>query len=79
MAGRQNLAHAEVVRDEPLDRSLGAIGIGPLVIVAPPGLREWRAAIDLRPQCERILSLHARLDPTTGVATWTVTPMDAGA
>lgn len=58
--------------------SLGPISIGSMVVTPPPGVQEWRAEIDLRPAQEEVLAVHGRLDPSTGVARWTITPIETG-
>lgn len=62
---------AGACRAEP---SLGPINIGPVMITPPPGLQEWSAEVDLRPAQSEVVSLHGRVDPSTGVAVWTITP-----
>lgn len=76
------MAGPQIVNDAPTPGwdempGLGVVSIGPLVIAAPAGVQEWSAEIDLRPERDQVVSLHGRVDPSTGVASWTVTPLTA--
>lgn len=67
--------HPEGEQSEP---SLGPVNIGPVVVTPPPGVQEWSGEIDLRPARDEVVSLHGRVDPRTGVAEWTITPVLEG-
>lgn len=70
---RHLIGPVEPAPDAQSPPSLGPISIGAVVITPPPGLQEWQAEIDLRPAQDEVVSLHGRVDPSTGVAEWTIT------
>ncbi len=56
--------------------SLGPITFGSKKITPPAGLSEWTTDVDLRPDNNLLVRIHARLDPTTGLLTWRFTSID---
>lgn len=56
--------------------SLGPMGFGDKQIVPPPGLSEYTADVDLRPEHDLIARVDARLDRATGRLTWRFSSLD---
>jgi hypothetical protein len=77
MDHRRVIGPAEPSADEESPPSLGPVNLGPVVVSPPPGLQEWSAEIDLRPAHDEVVSLHGRVDPSTGVSIWTIAPVDS--
>ncbi|HZG52013.1 MAG TPA: SBBP repeat-containing protein, partial [Pyrinomonadaceae bacterium] len=80
-----NAPAQEVVITDQLDPSkldfdtfsLGSIGFGKDKLITPPsGLSEFSTDVDLRPQNNLIVRLHAKLDKATGLVTWRFTSID---
>jgi hypothetical protein len=57
--------------------SLGPIFFGvDRKVIPPPGLSEYTAEVDLRPQRNLIVHLEAKLDKTSGLLTWRFSSLD---
>jgi hypothetical protein len=73
----------EVVITDQLDAnldldsfSLGPISFGDQLVVPTPGLSEFTTDVDLRPDQNLLVRIHAQLDKTTGLLTWRFTSLD---
>ena len=86
----ENLATATapaqvVVVSDPLDASkmdlstfeLGPISFGNITLVPNAGSKTFTGGADLRPEQDVIVAIKATLDPSTGIATWVFTSIDA--
>lgn len=55
---------------------LGPMAFGRTTIFPPPGLQTFTGGADLRPDVNLIVTVNAKLDRSTGVATWTFLSID---
>lgn len=77
-------AAQEVVVTDRLDASkldlstfeLGPVFFGEHTATPPPGLKQWTADVDLRPENNLVVRVNAGLDETTGVVTWSFKSLD---
>ena len=57
--------------------SLGPISFGKDVTLVPaPGVQQYTGGVDLRPEQNLIVTIHANLDKDTGLLTWRFTSID---
>lgn len=56
--------------------SLGPIGWGDILVVPPPGLRDFYTEVDLRPGRNLLVRLWATFDPASGAAFWWFVSID---
>jgi hypothetical protein len=56
--------------------SLGPISFGDITAVPAPGVQQYTGGVDLRPERNLIVTIHASLDKNTGVLTWRFTSID---
>jgi len=79
-----NAAAQTVVVTDPLDTSkydlstfqLGPISFGKYLLTPSPGLKNYSAALDLRPDMNITVVVKAGIDTSTGIATWTFNSLD---
>jgi hypothetical protein len=77
-------AQEVVVTDQldPAKLDFETFNLGPIFfgvdkkVIPPPGLSEYSADVDLRPQQNIIAHVEARLDKTTGLVTWRFTSLN---
>jgi hypothetical protein len=55
---------------------LGPVSFGDRIAAPLPGLSEWTADVDLRPQNNLLVRINAKLDKTTGLLTWRFQSID---
>jgi hypothetical protein len=85
----ENLASAtapaqEVVISDQLDPekmdlstvSLGAITFGDRQVLPPPNASDWTTDVDLRPDQDLLVRIHASLNSTSGLITWQLSSID---
>jgi hypothetical protein len=56
--------------------SIGEIAFSNNRIVPPPNLKEYSTDVDLRPDQNLLVRIHAYVDPFTGIASWTFSSID---
>jgi hypothetical protein len=66
----------DLTKYDPTGFSFGVMGFGAQIAVALPHQTSFASTIDLRPTTDLLVTLNARLDPKTGLATWTFTSID---
>jgi hypothetical protein len=74
----------EVIITDPLDLaamdpdtlSLGPISFGNFTVTPAPGVRQYAGGVDLRPDRDLIVVIHAGLDEVTGILSWRLTSID---
>ena len=87
----ENLATAtaaaqEVMITDQLDVAkvnLGTFGLGPIAfadttVIPAPGVQHYTGGVDLRPDQNLVVTIHADLDEGTGLVTWRFTSSDPG-
>jgi hypothetical protein len=56
--------------------ALGPINFGDITVIVPPGLADYSAAVDLRPDQNIAVRIDAHLNRSSGLATWLFTSID---